>query len=31
MCILFLALNSHPLYSLVLANNRDEFYNRPTA
>lgn len=31
MCIVFLALNTHPDYSLIVASNRDEFYDRPTA
>ncbi|WP_088328952.1 NRDE family protein [Lacimicrobium sp. SS2-24] len=31
MCILFLALNQHPDYPLVIAANRDEFFARPTA
>jgi uncharacterized protein with NRDE domain len=31
MCLVLLALDSHPEYSLVLAANRDEFYDRPTA
>jgi uncharacterized protein with NRDE domain len=31
MCLVLLALDSHPKYSLVLAANRDEFYDRPTA
>ena len=31
MCIILLAYNSHPVYELVLAANRDEFYERPTA
>lgn len=30
MCLLFLSLDNHPLYRLVLAANRDEFYERPT-
>ena len=28
MCILFIALNQHPSYPLVVAANRDEFYER---
>lgn len=31
MCTLLLAFDAHPRYRLVLAANRDEFYNRPTA
>lgn len=31
MCLILLALDTHPDYSLVLAANRDEFYDRPTA
>ncbi|MDH5396676.1 MAG: NRDE family protein [Cyclobacteriaceae bacterium] len=30
MCLILFALHSHPKYKLVLASNRDEFYNRPT-
>ena len=30
MCIIFLAIDSHPEYSLVLAANRDEYVTRPT-
>jgi len=30
MCLILLALDSHPDYSLVVAANRDEFYDRPT-
>lgn len=30
MCILFIAINQHPDYPLVVAANRDEFYVRPT-
>lgn len=30
MCLLVFALDCHPRYKLVLAANRDEFYNRPT-
>jgi len=31
MCLILLGINSHPGYKLVLAGNRDEFYDRPTA
>jgi uncharacterized protein with NRDE domain len=31
MCLILLAYESHPEYRLILAANRDEFYNRPTA
>lgn len=31
MCILFIAVNQHQAYSLIIAANRDEFYGRPTA
>jgi uncharacterized protein with NRDE domain len=31
MCLLLLALDAHPSFKLVLAANRDEFYDRPTA
>lgn len=31
MCTVFLALDQHPEYKLVLLANRDEFYERPTA
>ncbi|QYJ78961.1 NRDE family protein [Shewanella acanthi] len=30
MCILFVALNTHPQYPLVICANRDEFHHRPT-
>ncbi|MBT0586387.1 NRDE family protein [Alteromonas oceanisediminis] len=29
MCILFIAINQHPEYPLIIAANRDEFYARP--
>ncbi|MCG9965758.1 MAG: NRDE family protein [Shewanella sp.] len=31
MCILFVALNTHPQYPLIICANRDEFHHRPTA
>ncbi len=31
MCLIFLAINQHPVYPLIIAANRDEFYNRQTA
>jgi uncharacterized protein with NRDE domain len=31
MCLLFIAWKSHPAYELILAANRDEYYDRPTA
>lgn len=31
MCLIVFALNVHPNYRLILAANRDEFYERPTA
>lgn len=29
MCLIFLAINSHPDYPLIVAANRDEFFHRP--
>jgi len=31
MCLIFIAINYHPVYKLIIAANRDEFYNRKTA
>lgn len=31
MCLIFAAVNYHPVYKLIIAANRDEFYNRKTA
>lgn len=31
MCLILIALDSHPAFSLILAANRDEFYDRPSA
>jgi uncharacterized protein with NRDE domain len=31
MCLIFLSLNNHPQYRLIVAANRDEFYKRKTA
>jgi uncharacterized protein with NRDE domain len=31
MCLILLATDFHPEYSLIVAANRDEFYDRPTA
>jgi len=31
MCLIFVAINYHPVYKLVVAANRDEFYSRKTA
>jgi uncharacterized protein with NRDE domain len=30
MCLLLIAYNSHPIYKVIIAANRDEFYSRPT-
>ncbi len=30
MCLILLSYDMHPVYRMVLAANRDEFYNRPT-
>jgi uncharacterized protein with NRDE domain len=31
MCLIIVAIDAHPKYKLVIAANRDEFYDRPTA
>ena len=31
MCLILFAWQAHPLYSLVIAANRDEFHQRPSA
>ena len=31
MCLILMALSSHPTYPLIVVANRDEFYARPTA
>lgn len=31
MCLIFLSVNHHPAYKLIVAANRDEFYHRNTA
>lgn len=31
MCLIFISVNNHPNYKLVVAGNRDEFYQRKTA
>jgi uncharacterized protein with NRDE domain len=30
MCLIFLSINNHPTYKLIVAANRDEFYERKT-
>lgn len=30
MCLILLSYDTHPVYRMVLAANRDEYYNRPT-
>ena len=31
MCLIFMAMDAHPDYRIVIAANRDEFYDRPSA
>ena len=31
MCLIFFSLKQHPTFKLIVAANRDEFYNRKTA
>jgi len=31
MCLIFISLQDHPTYKLIVAGNRDEFYSRKTA
>jgi uncharacterized protein with NRDE domain len=31
MCLIFISVNQHPVYKLIIAANRDEFYDRETA
>lgn len=31
MCLIFISINQHPEFKLIVAANRDEFYNRKTA
>jgi uncharacterized protein with NRDE domain len=31
MCLIFLSIQQHPVYKLIIAANRDEFYQRKTA
>jgi uncharacterized protein with NRDE domain len=30
MCLVFISINNHPDYKLIVAANRDEFYERKT-
>jgi uncharacterized protein with NRDE domain len=31
MCLIFVAIDAHPNYKIIIAANRDEFYDRPSA
>jgi uncharacterized protein with NRDE domain len=31
MCLIFVAVDAHPIYRVVIAANRDEYYSRPSA
>jgi uncharacterized protein with NRDE domain len=31
MCLIFVAVDAHPIYQIIIAANRDEFYDRPSA
>lgn len=31
MCLIFISVDNHPAYKLIIAGNRDEFYSRKTA
>jgi uncharacterized protein with NRDE domain len=31
MCLIFISFHHHPKYKLIVAGNRDEFYERKTA
>ncbi|HBA32692.1 MAG TPA: hypothetical protein DCZ12_01000, partial [Gammaproteobacteria bacterium] len=30
MCLILFAWKQHPIYPLIIAANRDEYFNRPT-